>query len=108
MSKILGSRLKALREQKQLSKAEAARRLNIGNTTYANWEYGLREPNADTIVKLANFYGISTDYLLGNDQDEELSIEAAIMSVKQYDGQPVSDQDRKTLIAIAKAYFDSK
>lgn len=111
MSKILGTRLKVLREQKQLSKAEVARRLDVGNTTYSNWEYGLREPNADTIVKLANFYNVSTDYLLGhdhNDQDKELTVEAAIMSIKQYNGQPVSGQDQKTLIFIAKAYFNSK
>ncbi|MCT2877179.1 XRE family transcriptional regulator [Lactobacillus delbrueckii] len=45
----------------------------------------MREPNADTIVKLANFYNVSTDYLLGhdhNDQDKELTVEAAIMSIK--------------------------
>lgn len=111
MSKILGTRLKVLREHKQLSKAEVARRLNVGNTTYANWEYGLREPNADTIVELANFYDVSTDYLLGhdpNDQDKELTVEAAIMRIKQYNGQPVSDQDQKTLISIAKAYFNSR
>lgn len=98
-----------LREQKQLSKAEAARRLNVGNTTYANWEYGLREPNVDTIIKLADFYSVSTDYLLGHyHQDTELSVEAAIMSIKQYSGRPVSDQDQKTLISIAKAYFNSQ
>lgn len=108
MSKILGARLKVLREQKQLSKAEAARQLNVGNTTYANWEYGLREPNADTIVKLADFYDISTDYLLGHNSGEGLTVEAAIMSIKQHNDQPVSDQDRKTLIAIAKAYFESE
>lgn len=111
MSKILGTRLKVLREQRQLSKAEVARRLDVGNTTYSNWEYGLREPNADTIVKLANFYNVSTDYLLGhdhNDQSKELTVETAIMSIKQYNGQPVSDQDQKTLISIAKAYFNSR
>lgn len=61
----------------------------------------------NTIVKLANFYGVSTDYLLGN-VDNGLTVEAAIMSIKQYNGQTVSDQDREALIAIAKAYFESK
>lgn len=71
----------------------------------------MREPNADTIVKLANFYSVSTDYLLGHDpteQDKEMTVETAIMSIKQYNGHPVSDQDQKTLISIAKAYFNSK
>lgn len=49
MSKALGSRLTQLRESLGLSKAEVARRLHVGNTTYSNWEYGLREPNVEMI-----------------------------------------------------------
>lgn len=67
MSKALGSRLTQLRESLGLSKAEVARRLHVGNTTYSNWEYGLREPNIDMIVTLADFFDVSTDYLLGRD-----------------------------------------
>ena len=67
MSKALGSRLTQLRESLGLSKAEVARRLHVGNTTYSNWEYGLREPNADMIVTLADFFDVTTDYLLGRD-----------------------------------------
>lgn len=69
MSKALGSRLAQLRESLGLTKAEIARRLHVGNTTYANWEYGLREPNADMIVTLAEFFNVSTDYLLGRDTE---------------------------------------
>lgn len=65
MSKALGSRLTQLRESLGLTKSEVARRLHVGNTTYSNWEYGLREPNADMIVTLADFFNVSTDYLLG-------------------------------------------
>lgn len=76
MSKALGSRLTQLREALGLTKSEVARRLHVGNTTYSNWEYGLREPNADMIVTLAEFYDVSTDYLLGRDIPSSESREA--------------------------------
>ena len=39
-------------------------------STYANWEYGLRKPDGEMIVKIAELYGVSTDYLLtGKDKN---------------------------------------
>lgn len=43
---------------------EAARRLNMPYTTYVNYEKGTREPNSETLIALAEFYGVSIDYLL--------------------------------------------
>ena len=43
---------------------EAARKLNMPYTTYVNYEKGTREPNSETLIVLAEFYGVSIDYLL--------------------------------------------
>ena len=58
------NRLSQLRQEKGLNMREAARRLNMPYTTYVNYEKGTREPNSETLIALAEFYGVSIDYLL--------------------------------------------
>lgn len=62
-------RLKELREARGVSMKETARNLNIPYTTYVNYEKGLREPNSETLISIAKFYGCSIDYLLGFVED---------------------------------------
>lgn len=62
--------LKALREASGKSMSEAADALNIAKSTYASYEYGKREPNIEMLTKIANFYGVTTDYLLGRDSQK--------------------------------------
>lgn len=59
------NRMKPLREEKGLNMKEAAAALRLPYTTYRNYEQGLREPNSETLVQIANFYGVSVDYLIG-------------------------------------------
>lgn len=59
------NRMKELREESGVSMKEAARRLGLPYTTYVNYEKGLREPNSEMLVVIADFYKCSIDYLLG-------------------------------------------
>jgi transcriptional regulator with XRE-family HTH domain len=61
----LGERLAYLRNQKGLSQAELARLLNMGQSTIAMYEKDRRHPDMDILRRLADFFGVSTDYLLG-------------------------------------------
>ena len=58
-----------------------------------------------TILRITNQCATTTVSAI---DDNELTVEAAIMSIKQYNGKQISEQDQKTLIFIAKAYFNSK
>lgn len=58
------NRLSQLRQEKGLNMREAARQLGMPYTTYVNYEKGTREPNSETLIALAEFYGVSIDYLL--------------------------------------------
>ena len=62
-------RLKELREQKGYSMAEAARRLGLVYTTYVNYEKEERSPGPETLGRLASFYEVTVDYLLGLSED---------------------------------------
>ena len=61
----LGHRLKRLREEKGISQLELAKLLDISNVMLSRYEKNKRSPDYKTLCKLADFYGVTTDYLLG-------------------------------------------
>lgn len=67
--KIFAQRLKQLREEKGLSQRELARQINIAHSTLGMYEIGEREPDFDTVSRLAAFFNTSVDYLLGRTDD---------------------------------------
>lgn len=58
-------RLKELREEKRLTQQEVATAIGGNQSNLAKWELGKVEPSASFVIKLANFFNVSTDYLLG-------------------------------------------
>jgi len=60
-------RLKELREKAGYSQYAFAAKFGVAQSTVGNWESGAREPNLDTIKRVADFFQVSIDYLLGND-----------------------------------------
>ena len=65
MKIILGERLKELREDKNLTQKQIAAVLNINSVTYLHYEKSQREPPLSLLADMANFYGVTVDYLLG-------------------------------------------
>lgn len=61
-----GDRLKILREEKKLTQQEFALIINTTSTSINRYEKNKREPDIETINKFANFFNVSTDYLLNN------------------------------------------
>lgn len=58
-------RLKDLREDSDLTQQTVADYLHIKQNTYSQYESGKRQLPIDILVKLAEFYNVSTDYILG-------------------------------------------
>ena len=56
-------RLKELREQNKLTQLKVASDLQINNVTYGRYELNVREPDIETLCKLADYYNVSLDYL---------------------------------------------
>lgn len=59
-------RLKELREKKKISQRELAKLLGFSQGTVGNWESGIRKPTFKTLYKLADYFNVSVDYLMGN------------------------------------------
>lgn len=60
------NRVKNLRKEKGISQQELAQMLYVNQTAVSQWERGVTNPSTDTVIALANIFGVSVDYLLGN------------------------------------------
>ena len=61
----IGDRLKILRKEANLTQKELAEKLSITRVCYTRYENNVFSPDLDTLVALAKFYGVTTDYILG-------------------------------------------
>lgn len=68
---MIGERLKELRNKKGLTIRESAEIFGVAARTYTSYESEEREPNIAMINKLADFYGVTTDYLLGREDKND-------------------------------------
>ncbi len=62
---IFAKRLKSLRKERRWSSKEMAEYLEISQRAYLYYESATNYPNIPGLLKLADFFGVSTDYLLG-------------------------------------------
>ncbi|MBK5506681.1 MULTISPECIES: helix-turn-helix domain-containing protein [Bacillus] len=69
---MLGKKISELRKKQKLSQYELADRLGFSRGKLANYEQGQREPDYDTLKKIADFFEVSTDYLLDRTQTKEM------------------------------------
>ena len=70
---ILGKRMRHLRERKNLKQKEVAKILNVSDYQMSRMESGKTPPDPDLINKIAEFYEVTTDYLLGRSSDPRLT-----------------------------------
>ncbi len=61
-------RIRDLREDADLTQAKLAEKLGMHKTTYTNYEQGKREPPFSFIIRLAEFYGVTCDYIAERDK----------------------------------------
>lgn len=64
-------KLKELREIRGISQSTFAKEINVAQNTVSNWERGTREPDNETLAKIADYFGITIDYLLGREPNED-------------------------------------
>lgn len=69
-----GERLKKLRIEKQLTQEMLANKLNLSKANISKYESGYLEPGLQTLVKIAEIFETTTDYLLENSEYRELSV----------------------------------
>ena len=63
--KGLGKKLKYYRENCELSQQQVANALNVDRSTYTYYETGKTNPDSYALIKLADYFGVTIDYLVG-------------------------------------------
>lgn len=62
------NRIKLLRTQKGLTQVQLAKLMNISQSNLSGWESEKWQPDNDSLIKLANYFDVSIDYLLGREE----------------------------------------
>ena len=62
---IFATRLRELRNEKNLSMKDLAKEINTSDAAISNWENDINEPKISYLIKLAKLFDVSTDFLLG-------------------------------------------
>lgn len=78
-----GYRLRELRENKELTQTQVAKRLNLSKTTISGYENNIKTPSLDVLVKLSILYGVSSDYILGLENRKLLQIDGLTMNQEE-------------------------
>ncbi|GAB2022918.1 helix-turn-helix transcriptional regulator [Pseudolactococcus yaeyamensis] len=105
-------RLKSLRLEQKLTQKQIAEKLGISQQSYAQWENGKRKPSGETLQKLADFFDVSVDSLLGNTDERvsqlDISLDKALDKSVAYEGNELSDSDRNAIKDLIKEYLANK
>lgn len=75
----INERIKLSREGKHLSKTELAKLTGLTIAAMSQFESGVREPSLDSLRKLADALGVSTDYLMGRNESEVVDSELSVL-----------------------------
>lgn len=92
--------LKKLRKNLGLTQEEVASKLCLARSTYRNYENNEREPNIDTLIKIADFFDVSLDYLCDRQNKNLIFADSLSDKKKELIGMIKDLNDDETLIAI--------
>ncbi|MBM7711453.1 helix-turn-helix domain-containing protein [Enterococcus xiangfangensis] len=96
---MLGEQLKQLRKSKNhLTQLDMAKYLGVAKTTYASYEQGKRMPDIDLQNKIADYFGVTLDYLHGREGKEEPELTNKQMTVAAHIDDDVSDEQMEDIL----------
>lgn len=88
-----------LRSEKNLSQRELAKIMNVSQGTYNNWENSNTQPSIEQLIALADFFGVSVDYLIGRTDETGSAIQFPAKTA-DYAGSLLKNVDLDTQTAI--------
>lgn len=104
-NKLFQTRLKKLRTDHNLSMAELAEKLDVTKSRVNMWENNGSVPRKEALLKLSQLFSVSTDYLLGNDEQEGLKPENQQLGYLQRNLEKLNEQDLQKAEKILSTIF---
>ena len=105
------NRIKELRTEFGITQAKLAKMLKISDRAVGYYEKGEREPDNDTLIKIAEYFKVSVDYLLGRTdiRNSDIPKEVDGEFINFYEGyKDLDDAHKDILRATLKAFVDAK
>jgi len=100
-------RVKKLAANQKISIVELEEKLNFSRNSLYAWKKS--KPSIDKLEAVANYFGVSTDYLLGrevsNKSKQSDDLDEVLDNVMSFDGEPLDDHDREVIRAYLKGRF---
>ncbi|KRM63082.1 hypothetical protein FC14_GL001068 [Ligilactobacillus agilis DSM 20509] len=109
---MIGQTVRNLRKQKRISQTELAKILHVSQQTITAWETGKAEPSSSAVSNLADYFNVTTDYLLGRPEKQtesrQQTISEAIDTAMANDGKELDQHDKDVIKSLIEAYLDNK
>lgn len=106
-------RIKKISKERGWSLQKVAEKAGIGINSIYRWN--TKTPSTASLQAVADVLDVSVDYLLGKTEKEkpvndtrDMEVEEALNSMRSYQGQPISDEEREVMRGIIKGYLDNK
>ncbi|MGG2105504.1 helix-turn-helix domain-containing protein [Lysinibacillus pakistanensis] len=105
---MLGKRLKMLRTEKKITQEELGKVVNVTKVSISGYENGNRTPDTETLQKLADFFDVSTDYLLGRADTRNENEDNSLQGWLRSENEDLSEAERKELERDIKDYLEHR
>ena len=102
LAEIVGKNLASLRKAKGLTQQDLAREINYSDKSISKWELGYSLPSVDILKDFAQFYGVSIDYLVVEQKQEDLE---AVAANSDYDADLRAKRVNQALVIALTATF---
>ena len=102
---FFSTRVKELREKAGLSMEQLAKQLGVTKSRVNMWENNGTAPRMNILIELAKYFNVTTDFLLGNDDASNISLENVRLSTLQRNLGKLSEADLEKAEGMLKAVF---
>ncbi len=120
----LGKRLVELRKMRKMTQEDLAKALGVSRGAVSMWEIDQRTPDPSTLQRIANYFGVSVDYLLGNNPQtqpdpfspywwhrntppSDVELEEFLKTANIYfDGVPLNEEDKEDILTYLKVKWE--
>lgn len=100
-------RFARLLNQRNLKVADVCRGTGLPSSLFSEWKRGKSTPKADKMKKIADFFGVSVDYLLNGEEGTQVK-ESTLTPKDERDIEKILDQTRELLMSQEGLMFDGK
>ena len=104
---VLGDRIKRLRQEKGWSQNQLSQKLKVHQKQISGYERGIHAPSIELLVKMAELFDVSLDYIAFDDREDKKQIQIAdrelMRTVKEIDALP--EEDRMTIKAVLNTFI---